>query len=132
MFEKAIYGNEKPPLRSIEIMNARGSLLELKNFHEFHETLVHLSIHYFELDLFNEYIEDQDALMVTAKDAKEAKDHCDPLPIMLLTVLTNQIQILEIHKGHPLKRDIFTHSIAYSTSIKDLKIAFDWQVGPLK
>jgi len=37
---------------------------------------------------------------------------------------------LHIHNGHPLKREIFTHSIAYSTSIKDLKLSFDWQAGP--
>lgn len=65
-------------------MNSRGSLLELKNFHEF-ETLVHLSIHYFELDLFNQYIEDQDALMETPKD------HIDAIPVMILPVLVNQI-----------------------------------------
>ena len=44
--------------------------------------------------------------------------------------MVNQIQILEIHKGHPLKRNIFSDSIALSNSIKDLKICFDWLIGP--
>ena len=51
-------------------------------------------------------------------------------PMQLIPILQNQLQILEIHKGHPLKREIFVNSIAHSKTIKDLKIAFDWQIGP--
>ena len=68
LFKKAFHGEEKPPIRSIEIMNSRGSLFELEDFHDFSESLIHLSIHYFELDLFKQYIEDIEVLMKTPKD----------------------------------------------------------------
>lgn len=68
LFKKAFHGEQKPPIRSIEIMNGRGSLLELDDFHEFSDTLVHLSIHHFEMDLFKQYIKDVDSFMFTPKD----------------------------------------------------------------
>ena len=71
-------------------MNSRGSLFELEDFSDFSETLIHLSIHYFELDLFKQYIEDVDALMTTPKDVK-VEENSESIPMALLPVLTNQL-----------------------------------------
>ena len=49
-----------------------------------------------------------------------------------IPLMASQLHTLEIHQGNPLVRDIFADSIALSTTIKDLKIRFDWQLGPVR
>ena len=117
-----------PPLRRLELLNQQGSLFEVKNFHLFPNSLKHLSVQFLELDLFNQYIEDQDGMM-RGKTVIQTKLNVNVVKLydsQVLPIFVNQLQVLEINKGHPLRREIFTHSIAQSKSIKDLKMNFDW------
>jgi len=63
------------------------------------------------------------------KQVPDSDSDGNPIPISI-PVIQNQLIILEIHKGHPLKREIFVNSISGSKTIKDLKICFEWDTGP--
>lgn len=59
IFENIFAENEKtrfPKIKSIEVMNKRGLLFEIKSFH-IYKYLIKASVQFFEIDLFNEYID---------------------------------------------------------------------------